>query len=79
MLSTYPQARMNISRKWRQGLDYYALTGLTWGQLTRLSILVFGETGPLVKKDAKKPPAVGLFDSVAMVVRGTGPPASTRN
>jgi hypothetical protein len=49
-------------------LDYYALTGLTWGQLTRLSILVFGETGPLVKKDAKKPPAVGLFDSVAMVV-----------
>jgi len=49
-------------------LEYHALTGLTWGQLTRLSILVIGEIGSLVKKDAKKPPAVSLFDSVAMVV-----------
>jgi hypothetical protein len=49
-------------------LEYYALTGLTWGQLTRLSILVIGEIGSLVKKDAKKPPAIGLFDSVVMVV-----------
>ncbi len=49
-------------------MEYQALTGLTWGQLTRLSIMVLGEIGSLARPDAKKPPAVGLFDSVAMVV-----------
>ena len=33
-----------------------------------LSLLVMREIGSLVKADAKRPPAVGLFDSVVMVV-----------
>ena len=49
-------------------MEYKALTGLSWGQLTRLSIMVLGEIGSLAKPGAKKPPAVGLFDSVVMVV-----------
>ena len=49
-------------------MEYKALTGLTWGQLTRLSILVLVEISSLVKPGAKKPPAVKLVDSVAMVV-----------
>ncbi len=49
-------------------MEYQALTGLSWGQLTRLSIMVLAEIGSLTKADAKKPPAVGLFHSVAMVV-----------
>jgi hypothetical protein len=49
-------------------LDYQALTGLSGGQLTRLSILVYAEIKSLTRADAKKPPAVGLLDSVAMVV-----------
>jgi len=49
-------------------LEYYALTGLTTGQLHKLSLLVMQEIGSLVKAGAKKPPAVGLLDSVVMVV-----------
>jgi len=49
-------------------LDYYALTGLRLGQLHKLALLVIQEIGSLVKPGAKKPPAVGLFDSVVMVV-----------
>ena len=49
-------------------MDYYALTGLRVGQLHKLALLVIQEIGSLVKPGAKKPPAVGLFDSVVMVV-----------
>ena len=49
-------------------MEYYPLTGLTTGQLRKLSLLVMLEIGSLVKAGAKKPPAVGLFDSVVMVV-----------
>lgn len=41
---------------------------LSWGQPTRLSILVYAEVRSLTRENAKKPPAVGLLDSVAMVV-----------
>ena len=56
-------------------LEYYALTGLTTGQLHKLSLLVMQEIGSLVKA-ARKPPAAGLLDSVVMVVtlmRRNGP------
>jgi DDE superfamily endonuclease len=49
-------------------LEYYALTGLSTGQLHKLTLLIIQEIGSLVKPGAKKPPAVGLFDSVVMVV-----------
>ena len=49
-------------------MEYQALTGISWGQLTRLSILVHAEIRSLTRENAKKPPAVGLLDSVAMVV-----------
>ena len=49
-------------------MEYYALTGLTTGQLHKLSLLVMQGIGSLVKAGAKKPPAVGLLDSVVMVV-----------
>ena len=49
-------------------MRYKALTGLSWGQLTRLSMLVLTEIGSLASPAAKKPPAVGLLDSVAMTV-----------
>ena len=49
-------------------MEYYALTGLTTGQLHKLGLLVSQEIGSLVKAGAKKPPAVGLLDSVVMVV-----------
>lgn len=49
-------------------MEYKALTGLSWGQLTRVSIMALGEIGSLVKPGAKKPPAVDLFHSVVMVV-----------
>jgi hypothetical protein len=45
-------------------LEYYALTGLSTGQLNMLFILVAKEIGSLVKPGTKKPPAVGLFDSL---------------
>ena len=49
-------------------MEYYDLTGLTWGQLTRLSIMVTAEIGSITKPGAKKPPAVPLFRSVVLVV-----------
>jgi hypothetical protein len=49
-------------------LDYKALTGLSWGQLVRLSIMVTAEIHSVTRPGAKKPPAVGLFHSVVMVV-----------
>jgi hypothetical protein len=49
-------------------LDYYSLTGLTTGQLAMLTLLVGKEIGSLTRPDAKKPPVVGLLDSIAMVV-----------
>jgi hypothetical protein len=48
-------------------LRYKALTGLTTGQLHTLSPRVHAVLGPLVKSGGR-PPAVGLFRSVAMVV-----------
>jgi len=49
-------------------LEYKALTGLSWEQLARLSIMVTAEIGSLTRPGAKKPPAVNLFHSVVMVV-----------
>jgi hypothetical protein len=49
-------------------LDCYPTTGLTVGQLAMLTLLAYREIGSLVKPGAKKPPAVGLRDSIAMVV-----------
>jgi hypothetical protein len=49
-------------------LEYKALTGLSWGQLTRLAIMVTAEIGSLTSPAAKKPPTVSLFHSVVMVV-----------
>jgi hypothetical protein len=50
-------------------LDYYSLTGLSWGQLTRLSIVVLAEfNGTFISPGAKKPPKVNLFNSLAMVI-----------
>lgn len=49
-------------------MEYKALTGLSWGQLARLGITVAAEIGSLSKPGAKRPPAVGLFHSVVMVV-----------
>ena len=49
-------------------MEYKALTGLSWGQLTRLHVMVYAEVGSLTKAGAKKPPAVNLFHSVVMVV-----------
>jgi len=49
-------------------LEYKALTGLSCGQLTGLHIMVLGELGSLTMPGAKKPPVVGLFRSVVMVV-----------
>jgi hypothetical protein len=49
-------------------LDCYPTTGLTAGQLAMLTLLAYREIGSLVKPGAKKPPAVGLRDSITMVV-----------
>lgn len=49
-------------------MEYQALTGLTWGQLNMLALLVAQETGGIVKPGARKPPAIGLFHSVVLVV-----------
>ncbi len=49
-------------------MEYKALTGLSWGQLTRLHVMVLAEIGSLAGPGAKKPLAVGLFHSVVMVV-----------
>jgi DDE superfamily endonuclease len=49
-------------------LEYKALTGLSWGQLARLRIMVATEIGSLTRPGAKKPPVVDLFHSVIMVV-----------
>jgi hypothetical protein len=49
-------------------LDHYSLTGLSWGQLTRLNIMVLAEIGPFTRPGAKKPAKVSLFNSLVMVV-----------
>ena len=49
-------------------MEYDVLTGLTTGQLHKLSLLVMQEIGSLVKACAREPPTVGLLDSVVMVV-----------
>lgn len=50
-------------------MDYYSLTGLSWGQLTRLSIMVLAElNGAFTRPGAKKPPKVSPFNSLVMVV-----------
>jgi DDE superfamily endonuclease len=48
-------------------LEYKALTGLTAGQLNTLALLIARDTGPVVKPGGK-PPVIGLFHSVVMVV-----------
>ena len=53
-------------------LEYYALTGLTTGQLHKLSLLVMQEIGSLVKAGAKKPPVAGLLDVSIRKSRGGG-------
>ena len=49
-------------------MEYNALTGLSWKQLARLSIMVTAEIGSLTRPGAQKLPAVNLFHSVVMVV-----------
>ena len=48
-------------------MQYKDLTGLTTGQLHMLTLLVSKETGP-VAIPGGRPPAIGLFQSVVMVV-----------
>ena len=71
-MTTAPPFRSMVDKTGRdheeEPLEYYALTGLTTGQLHKLGLLVMQEIGSLVKAGAKKPPAVGLLDSVVMVV-----------
>jgi hypothetical protein len=50
-------------------LDYYSLTGMSWGQLTRLSVMVSADlNGTFFRPGAKKPPTVSPFNSLVMVV-----------
>jgi hypothetical protein len=49
-------------------LEYKALTGLSWGQLVRLHIMVAGEIGSITRPGAKRPPVVDSFHSLVMVV-----------
>ena len=49
-------------------MEYYDLTGLTWGQLTRLTSWWLQKIDSITKPGAKKPPAVDLFRSVVLVV-----------
>jgi hypothetical protein len=71
-VTTVPPFRSEVNETKKdqaeEPLDYKALTGLTWGQLTRLNILVLAKIGSLTSPSAKKPPAVNLWDSVALVV-----------
>ena len=71
-MATVPPFRSMVDKDRKdhreEPLEYYDLTGLTTGQLHKLSLLVMQEIGSLVKAGAKKPPAAGLLDSVVMVV-----------
>ena len=71
-MATVPPFRSKVDKtgsdQKEEPLEYYDLTGLTWGQLTRLSIMVTAEIGSITKPGAKKPPAVNLFRSVVLVV-----------
>jgi hypothetical protein len=71
-MATVPPFRSKVDKtgsdQKEEPLEYYDLTGLTWGQLTRLSIMVTAEISSITKPDAKKPPAVDLFHSVILVV-----------
>src|SRR5271166_4643959 len=71
-MATVPPFRSKVDKtgpdQKEKPLEYYDLTGLTWGQLTRLSIMVAAEIGSITKPGAKKPPAVDLFRSVVLVV-----------
>jgi DDE superfamily endonuclease len=49
-------------------LDYKSLTGMTKGQIAMLALLVYKEIGSLTKPGAKKPAAVGLLESIVIVV-----------
>jgi len=67
----WEQARPRLPGQTRTGpqdfrIVTYDLTGLTWGQLTMLSIMVTAEISSITKPDAKKPPAVDLFHSVIL-------------
>ena len=69
-MATVPPFRSKVDKtgsdQKEEPLEYYDLTGLTWGQLTRLSIMVTAEIGSITKPGAKKPPAVNLFRSVVL-------------
>ena len=71
-MATVPPFRSMVDKTEKdhreEPLEYYDLTGLTTGQLHKLSLLVMQEIGSLVKAGAKKPPVAGLLDSVVMVV-----------
>ena len=71
-MATVPPFRSKVDKtgsdQKEEPLEYYDLTGLTWGQLTRLSIMVTAEISSITKPHAKKPPAVDLFHSVILVV-----------
>ena len=71
-MATVPPFRSKVDKtgsdQKEKPLEYYDLTGLTWGQLTRLSIMVTAEISSITKPDAKKPLAVDLFQSVILVV-----------
>ena len=71
-MATVPPFRSEVDKtrpdQKEKPLEYYDLTGLTWGQLTRLSIIVVAEIDSITKPGAKKPPAMDLFRSVVLVV-----------
>ena len=71
-MATVPPFRSEVDKtipdQKEKPLEYYDLTGLTWGQLTRLSIMVVAEIDSITKPGAQKLPAVDLFRSVVLVV-----------
>ena len=64
-MATVPPFRSEVDKtkpdQKEKPLEYYDLTGLTWGQLTRLSIMVVAEIDNSIKSESarKKPPCGG--------------------
>jgi len=69
-MTTVPPFRSEVDKTGkgsrRNRWNTQALTGLSWGQLTRLSILVYAEIRSLTRENAKEAARGGLLDSVAM-------------
>ena len=57
-MATVPPFRSEVDKtipdQKEKPLEYYDLTGLTWGQLTRLSIMVVAEIDSITKPGEKK-------------------------